>query len=301
MLAPILQIDPLSQLGQALANGLAFGSLYALAALSLVLIYRASATLNFANGEMAMFSAFVAFFFLDTLHLPYWLAFILALIFAAGLGNVIYRSLIKPLQTADHLSQLLATVGLGVLLTGLAGWIWGFDNQNFPDPISGPPLKIGSIIFTETGLLRIGLAIVLALGLFWFFRFTFLGIALRALAENPTAASLMGINVDRLKALAWMMAASLGAIAGMLIAPDTFLEPLMMSDVAIKAFAAAVLGGLTSLPGALVGGLAVGIIDNLVGTYLSSELRDTFAFAIIIGILLVRPAGLFGRSLVKKV
>ncbi|HEX2910593.1 MAG TPA: branched-chain amino acid ABC transporter permease [Chloroflexia bacterium] len=301
MPAPLFQVDPLVTFGQALVNGLAFGSIYALAALSLVLIFKASDVVNFANGEMAMFSAFISFVFLDTLNMPYWVAFLGALAFAALLGAGTEVVLIRPLRNAGPLNQVMVTIGLGTLLTGLAGWIWNFEGHSFPDPIKGAPLRAGSIIIKQADLLRMGVAVGIALLLFLFFRYTLVGTALRGMAQNPTAARLMGVNVGRMTTLTWAMATMLGAIAGMLIAPSTFLEPLMMADVAVKAFAAAVLGGFTSLPGAVVGGLALGIVDNMVGTYLSQDLRSTFAFAIIIGVLVIRPNGLLGRTVKKKV
>jgi branched-chain amino acid transport system permease protein len=301
MLAPILQVDPLVTFGQTIVNGLAFGSIYALAALSLVLIFKASDVVNFANGELAMFSAFIANVFLENLNFPYWLAFLGALAFAALLGGGAEVVLIRPLRKASVLAQILVTIGLATLLTGLAGWIWNFEGRSFPDPITGPPVRLGSVILKEADLLRIGVTVAIALLLFVFFRFTLVGTALRAMAQNPNAARLMGVNVSRMTTLTWAIATMLGAIAGMLIAPSTFLEPLMMADVAVKAFAAAVLGGFTSMPGAVLGGLALGLVDNLVGTYISQDLRSTFAFAIIIGVLVVRPNGLLGRTVKKKV
>ncbi len=301
MSAPITQIDPLVTFGQTIVNGLAFGSIYALAALSLVLIFKASELVNFANGELAMFSAFIAFVFLDTFKLPYWAAFIGALAFAACLGAGTEAILIRPLRKASPLAQVMVTIGLGTLLTGVAGWIWNFEGRSFPDPITGPPFRLGSVILKQADLLRIGVTILIALLLFLFFRFTLVGTALRAMAHNPNAARLMGVNVGRMTTLTWAIAAMLGAVAGMLIAPSTFLEPLMMTQVAVVAFAAAVLGGFNSMIGAVVGGLALGLVDNLVGLYISQELRSTFAFAIIIGVLVVKPNGLLGRTVKKKV
>lgn len=301
MLATVVQVDPLVTLGQTIVNGLAFGSIYALAALSLVLIFKASDVVNFANGELAMFSAFGANVFLDTLKFPYWASFLCALAFAAVLGAVAEFTLMRPLRKTNPLAQILVTIGLATLLTGIAGWVWNFEGRSFPDPITGPPLRLGGVILKQADLLRIGVTVVIALMLFLFFRFTLVGTALRAMSQNPTAARLMGVNVNRMTTLTWAIATMLGAVAGMLIAPSTFLEPLMMADVAVKAFAAAVLGGFTSMPGAVLGGLALGLIDNLVGTYISQELRSTFAFAIIIGVLVVRPNGLLGRVVKKKV
>jgi branched-chain amino acid transport system permease protein len=296
-----MQVDEVTKLGQTLVNGLSFGSIYALAALSLVLIYKASEFVNFAFGEVAMFSTFIGFVFINSMKLPYWAGFLLALVFAALLGSGIETILIRPLRGANHLAQILVTIGLGTLLTGIAGWVWSFENQNFDDPVSGPPLILGSLRIQQAALLRIGITLVIALMLFLFFRYTLVGKALRAMSQNPNAARLMGVNVNRLTTLTWALAAILGAVAGMLIAPITSLEPLFMASVAVNAFAAAVLGGFNSLPGAVVGGLVLGIVDNLVGVYLKGELKSTFAFIIIIGILVIRPNGLLGRTVRKKV
>ena len=292
---------PLTVFGQYVLNGLAYGSIYALVALGLVLIYKASDIVNFANGEMAMFSTFIAFTLLDRLGWSFWAAFAGALVFAMLFGAGVERALIRPLRNAPVLSPVMVTIGLGTLLVGLAGWIWDYEAKDFPTPASGSPFKFGGLVLSQTNAVIIGIAVVLALILFLFFRFTLTGTALRAMAQNAYAARLMGINVGRLMTLTWAIATLLGAVAGMLIAPITFLDPSVMTPVAIKAFAAAVLGGFTSLPGAVIGGISLGIIDQLVGGYLNTELKPTFAFLIIIAILVLRPNGLLGRAVAKKV
>ncbi len=301
MAAFLFQAEPLAVFGQAIVNGLAFGSIYALAALSLVLVFKVSELINFAYGELAMFSAFLAWTFIARLGWPYWWGVLAALGCAAGLGAGLERLLIRPLQRASPLSQVIVTIGLGTFLTGVAGWVWSFDSRPFPEAVSGPPVEAVGLIFRLSDLLRLGVAVVVAGLLFVFFRFTVPGLALRAMSENPGAARLMGIPVGRLTTLTWAIATMLAAVAGILIAPTTFLEPLMMADVALKAFAAAVLGGFSSLPGAVLGGLVLGVSDNLVGTYLNQELRNTFAFGLILIVLLARPQGLLGRTRKKKV
>lgn len=288
-------------LQQSIVNGIAFGSIYALVALSLVLVYKVSEIVNFANGELAMFSAYIGFVGLDLLGLAYWQAFLGAVLFGGLLGWFVEFGLLRRLRQAGHLQQVMATVGLGTLLTGLAGWIWNFESRPFPDVLSGSPIQFGGVIFKQADLLRIGVAVLISTGLFLFFRYTLLGIALRGMSEKPEVALLLGVPVNRLTTATWVLATMLGAVAGLLVAPSTFLEPLMMADVAVKAFAAAVLGGLTSLPGAVAGGILLGIIDNLVGTFLTQGLRNTVAFAIIILVLAFRPAGLFGKLPTKKV
>lgn len=287
-------------LGQLVANGLALGSLYALAAFGIVLIYKTTDVINFAQGEMAMFSTFIAFTLLDRLHLPFALAFVLTLLFAGLLGAVIERVVLRRLGNTSPLSPVIVTVGLGLVLYGLAGWIWGYETRTFAAPISGPPLRLGGVVLSQLNALILVVILVLMTLLFWFFRYSLTGIAMRAVAQNRVAARLMGISVDRINALGWGLGAALGATTGMLIAPFNYLDPGMMGDVAIKAFAAAVLGGITSLPGAVVGGLLLGVIDSIVG-FQAAELRTTIAFGLIVLVLVIRPGGLLGHRVIKKV
>lgn len=287
-------------LGQLIVNGLALGSLYALTAFGIVLIYKTTDVITFAQGEMAMFSTFVAFTLLTWLHLPFWLALALTLVFAALLGAAVERLVLRRVQTASVLNPVIVTVGLGLILYGLAGWIWGYEIRTFPAPVEGPPLRGGGLVLSQLNALILVVTLVLMLVLFGFFRYSMVGIAMRAVAQNRLAARLMGIGVDRINALGWGVGTALGAVTGVLIAPLNYLDPGMMGDVAIKAFAAAVLGGLTSLPGAVLGGLLLGVIDSIVG-YQAAELRTTIAFALIVLVLVFRPAGLLGTHAIKKV
>jgi branched-chain amino acid transport system permease protein len=306
--------------GRTIINGLSFGSIYALFALGLVLIYKSSDVVNFGHGEMAMFSTYIGFSLMGLLlgvniskpnaELPAklgWEVFLLALlgtlVFAALMGLVIERFLLRPLSKASVLSRVMVTIGIGTLLYGLASWLWKAEPRPYPrvETVSGSPFKLGELAVTPEDLTFLGVGIVMATLLFLFFRYTMLGTALRAIAQNPFAARLMGINVGRLNGLAWAMALMLAAIAGMLAAPKLQLEPGMMTDVAVKSFAAAVLGGMNSLPGALLGGLLIGIIDNLAGFYLPDGFRSTIAFLIIVVVLTIKPNGLLGKTVRKKV
>lgn len=287
-------------LGQLVVNGLALGSLYALAALGIVLIYKTTDVITFAQGETAMFSTFVAFTLLTNLGLPFVPAFVLTLCFAAMLGGAIERVILRRVELSTPLNPVIVTIGLGLILYGLAGWIWGYEIRTFPAPISGEPIRFASVVLSRINALILVVTLVMMGALFLFFRFTMIGVAMRAVAQNRLAARLMGIRVDRVHALGWGLGTALGAVTGMLIAPLNYLDPGMMGDVVIKAFAAAVLGGIASLPGAVVGGLLLGVIDSVAG-YLAAELRTTIAFGLIVLILVVRPGGLLGKRAVKKV
>ncbi len=303
--APMVAAAPFEQalglpLGQLLVNGLALGSLYALTAFGIVLIYKTTDVITFAQGEMAMFSTFVAFTLLTRLQLPFVLAFALTLVFAGLLGVAVERLILRRIETATVLNPVIVTVGIGLILYGLAGWIWGYEVRTFPSPVAGAPLRAGGVVLSRLNALILLVTLVLMVGLFVFFRYTLTGIAMRAVAQNRLAAQLMGIRVNRINALGWGLGTALGAVTGMLIAPLNYLDPGMMGDVAIKAFAAAVLGGITSLPGAVLGGMLLGVIDSVVG-YQAAELRTTIAFVLIVLVLVLRPGGLLGRHAIKKV
>lgn len=287
-------------LAQQIISGLATGSLYALAALGLVLIFKTSDVVNFAQGEMAMFGTFVAFTLLTTAGLPYWGAFLLALVFAAIFGAAIERVVLRPLNKAPLISVLIATMGLMQIINGVAGWIWGYEMQPFPEAVNGAPINVAGIVFTLPNLLNIAVALVVMLLFFVLFKYSMIGVAMRAVAENSTAAKLMGVPTNRVLALTWGLGGVLAATAGILIAPVTNLDINMMASMQIKAFTAAVLGGFTSLPGAVVGGLLLGVLENLVGQW-NSQLQTPFAFGLIVLVLIVRPAGLLGTIQKKKV
>jgi len=247
-----------------------------------------------------MFSTFVAFTLLTAFQLPFAVAFALTLLFAGLFGALIERVVLRRISTTTVLNPVIVTVGLSLILLGGAGWIWGYEIRTFPDPVVGPPFRFGTIVLSQLNALIFVVTLVLMTILFAFFRFSPTGIAMRAVAENRMAAQLMGISIGRMNAVGWGMGTAMGAVTGMLIAPINYLDPSMMGDVALKAFAAAVVGGLTSLPGAVVGGLLLGIVDSVAG-FEAPELRNSIAFALIVIVLVVRPAGLLGRRETKKV
>ena len=288
---------------QQVVSGLATGGIYASLALALVMIYQATDVVNFAQGEMAMFATYLTWSMLNA-GVPYWWAFLATVIVAFVGGILIQRIVVRPVENAPILTIVIVTLGLLVICNSVAGWIWSYVQKPFPSPFSARPLRLGNIVFGAHDLGEMGVTLLSLLLLFLFFRYTPLGLAMRAAAQNPVSSRLAGIRVSRMLALGWGLAAAFGAVAGMMVAPILTLEPNMMGGIQIYAFAAATLGGFTSPLGAVVGGFLVGVIENLVGTYVSfigTELKLTVALATIIVVLLVRPSGLFGRVHVRRV
>ena len=288
---------------QQVVSGLASGGIYASLALALVLIYRATQVINFAQGEMAMLTTFVAWSLME--RMPYWPAFVLTLVIAFAGGAALELALIRPVQNAPVLTIVIVTIGLFIGLNGLARRIWGTQPRTLESPFSTDPIRIGGVAFSvqDFGIIGVSLAIVALL--FAFFRYTKLGLALRAAAVNPAESRLVGIRVSLMLALGWGLAAVLGAVAGMMAAPPLgSFDQNLMQPILLYAFAAAVLGGIDSPLGAVVGGLAIGVIVNLVGTYVDfvgADLRLPVALLVILAVLIVRPAGLFGREAVRRV
>ena len=288
---------------QQVVSGLASGGIYASLALALVLIYRATQVINFAQGEMAMFTTFVAWSLME--HMPYWPAFVLTLALAFVGGAALELAVIRPVQNAPVLTVVIVTIGLFIGLNGLARRIWGNTPRTLESPFSTDPIRIGGVAFSaqDIGIIVVSLAIVVLL--FAFFRWTKLGLALRAAAVNPAESRLVGIRVSLMLAFGWGLAAMLGAVAGMMAAPPLgSFDQSVMQPILLYAFAAAVLGGIDSPLGAVVGGLALGVAVNLIGTYVDfvgADLRLPVALLIILGVLLVRPQGLFGREVVRRV
>jgi branched-chain amino acid transport system permease protein len=288
---------------QQVVSGMATGGIYASLALALVMIYQATDVVNFAQGEMAMFSTYLAWTMLNA-GLPYWAAFCLTLAIAFVGGILIERIVIRPVESAPILAIVIVTIGLLVILNSMAGWIYSYIQKPFPSPFPSKPIRVGDIVFGAHDVGAIGVTLVILLALFLFFKFTPLGLAMRAAAQNPTSSRLCGIRVSWMLALGWGLAAAFGAVAGMMVAPVVFLDPNMMGGIQLYAFAAATVGGFSSPAGAVLGGLLVGVTENLVGTYVTfigTELKLTVALAMIIIVLLVRPSGLFGRTTVRRV
>jgi len=278
--------------------GLATGSIYASLALALVMIYQATHLVNFAQGEMAMFATYIAWSLINA-GMGYWPAFLLTVLIAFVLGVLIERVVIRPVENAPVLAVVVVFIALLVILNSVTGWIFTYTIKSFPSPF---PAALGIRYMSphQVGALLVTLA-VLAL-LYVFFRFTPLGLAMRAAAQNPVSSRLVGIRVGWMLALGWGLAAAVGAIAGMMVAPIVYLDPNMMAGILLYAFAAALLGGIDSPGGAVLGGLVVGVLENLLGAFvIGNELKLVVALVLIVGVLLVRPSGFFGSVQVSRV
>jgi branched-chain amino acid transport system permease protein len=291
------------ELAQQIVSGLATGSIFASLALALVLIYRSMGVINFAQGELAMFSTFIAWQLVQ-LGIPMWGAFFITVVIAFASGIALERLVIRPVERAPQLTLVIVTLGLFTLVNGLAGWIWGYIVKPFPTPFPTTPLAIGGIAFSAQDLGIIGVSLITLVLISLFFQKTKLGLAMRAAALYPDESRVLGIRVGWMLALGWGLASAVGAISGIMIAPSQFLDPNMMQTVVVYAFAAAVLGGVESPIGAVVGGLILGVMLNLLGTYvdwIGNELRLAAALAIIVAVLVIKPSGLFGRATVQRV
>lgn len=289
---------------QQFATGLSTGSVYAVVALAIVLIYRSTGVVNFAQGEMAMLSTFIAWSFLT--RMDFWPAFFLALLVSAFLGAMLERVVLRPVEEAPVLNSVIVTLGLFTIFNSVALWRWGGVPKPFPSPevFKGAALNIGPATISRLNIGIFCMALLIMGVLFLFLNYTKVGLAMRGTAQNPAAARLVGVRVGRMLTLGWALSAAVGAVAGILLAPLLSLQPSMMFGVLIFAFAAAVLGGLDSLPGAIVGGLTLGVVQNMAGTYITphtGSIDITIAFAVIVLVLVIRPTGLFGQRMVRRV
>ncbi len=301
----------MEQLTQQIASGLANGAIYACVALALVMIFVSTDHLNFAQGEMAMFSTYLAWQMIEW-GWPFWTALPLVMAVSFLIGVLIERTILRPLHNAPVLSSVIVFIGLLAIFHSLAGAIWSHTIKAFPSPFPKVAFA-GSGIIGPHQIGMIFVTVVLLLALAAFFRFTSLGLAMRAAAQNPVSARLAGVNVGWMLALGWGMAAAIGAVAGVLVAPMVYLEPNMMASILLYGFAGALVGGISSPGGAVFGGFLVGVLENLVG-FLGNALEKatgvyivgngeklTVALVIVITILTVKPSGLFGRVTVKRV
>ena len=279
--------------------GLATGGIYASLALALVMIYQATHLVNFAQGEMAMATTYAAWSLINA-GFPYWLAFLATVVIAFILGVLIERIVIRPVEGAPVLAVVVVFIALLVILNSLTGWIYTYTIKSFPSPFP-KEMALGRFMSPhEVG--AIGITLIVLAALYAFFRYTPLGLALRAAAQNPESARLVGIRVGWMLALGWGLAAAVGAVAGMMVAPIVYLDPNMMGGILLYAFAAALLGGIDSPGGAVLGGFIVGVLENVLGAFvIGNELKLSVALVLIIGVLLVRPQGFFGSLHVSRV
>ncbi len=286
---------------QMIAGGIAVGSSYALMGLAMVIVYKTSAVPNFAQGEMALASSFFTYMLLEQCGVSYYFAFPSAVLFAVVLGCALEFGVLRRAKEPGILGMITITIGLEMILLGLVSWKFGADPKTMPFPVNPyDSYLVGGIFVGKLELLTFSVALSIMLILFLFFRFSKLGIAMKATQQNPNAARLVGVRTNRITMCAWGISSLVGSLAGLLMSAVT-MQPYMMWDPMLKGFAAAVMGGMTSLPGAVFGAYLLGIVENLFGAYVSIEFKSVVAFAVIVLVLCIKPSGLFARHYVKKV
>lgn len=286
---------------QMVVSGIAVGSTYALMGIGMVLIYKTSEVPNFVQGEMALLPTFIAYLLLDSHGVPFYIALPATLVFAAVLGAFLEFAILRRAKEPNILGLIIITIGMEMALLGFVSWKFGADQRSMSFPVSSfESISFGGLFISSLDLLTLVAALVIMLTLFLFFRFSRLGVAMKATQQNESAARLMGIQTKRVRMLTWAISSAVGSIAGMLLAP-VLIEPYMMWDPMLKGFAGAVVGGMTSLPGAVMGAYIIGVVEHLFGGYVSIEFKSVVAFAVIVIVLCVRPSGLFARHYVKKV
>jgi len=286
---------------QMIVSGIAVGSSYALMGLAMVIIYKTSEVPNFAQGEMALITSFFAMMMLTTFNMPVYIAFFLAFVFAVALGCFLEFAILRRAKEPNVLGMIVITIGIEMVLLGFVSWKFGADQKVMPFPI-GPydSFIIGDIFIGKLELLTLVTALLLMIILFLFFKYSKIGLAVKATQQNSVAAKIVGIRTNRILMMTWGISSLVGAVAGLLISP-VMMHPYMMWDPMLKGFAAAVMGGMTSLPGAVVAAYMLGIIEHLFGGYISIEFKSVVAFVIIVAVLCIKPSGLFARHYVKKV
>lgn len=286
---------------QVLVSGATVGSVYALVALGLVLLYRTTRILNFAHGDIGVLGTFLAYVLLTQLDLPFGVSFALALAAAALIGALLYLVVVRPAKTETDLGLIILTLGLALALGGFDALVFGTDNKVVPTLVPDRVVRVAGAGLSVASLVTASLGVVLMLALWALLSYTRLGIAMRALAQRPDVAEALGLPVRTVLLATWGAAAVLATAAALLFAPTTLLNPSMMLDPLSKGFVAAVIGGMNSLPGAVLGGYVLGVLELVVGVYVSLEFKASFAFLIVILVLLLRPHGLLGRPDVKRV
>lgn len=283
-------------------SGIAIGCVYGLIALGFVLIYKATEVINFAQGELMMLGAFIALTFIGINGMPYWLAITLAVVVMALLGGGLERVVIRPILGFPTFSIVMVTIGISYFARGVASLIpaWGTDTYSMTTLFSEQAIQLGSVVISGAHVSIIGVTILLCAALFVFFRYTRIGIAMQAISQSQLAAYYMGIPVRRVNTLIWCISAGVAAIAAILLAPITFVHT-NMGLIGLKAFPAAVVGGFGSIPGAIVGGLIIGLAESFTGRYMPDGWKDVAAYVVLLVVLVIRPTGIFGEQLTKKV
>ncbi len=282
-------------LAQLIVSGLVNGSVYAVVALGMTVLYRSTTIVNFCHGEFFMLGAFAILIAQQTLGWSYAASIVFALVLLAVFGSLVERLLMRPLQNAPHISLAMMTIALSYLFKGVSRFFYGREVAPLQALVDGDPIEMGSVVLLPQDLLVVGASVIIVLGFFYFFQRTQTGKVIQAASQTPRGAALVGINVPRFQNLMWGASAALGAVAGILIAPSTLVYPDMGAHMLIQAFAAMTLGGFGSLPGAVLGALMLGVLENLIGGYVSSALVEITAYLAIIMVLVVRPQGLLGE------
>jgi len=299
-----------SKLIQTIVAGLADGGIYAILALALVLIHRATGVINFAQGEMAMFSTYIAWWLIsdpEGYELYFWVGFAITLVVSFAGGAAIYGAIIRPLARAGQIAIVIATIALLIILNGTAAWIWSAEPQYLQSPFPFEPITIGDIAISKQSIYVFGVSAICVLVVFLIFRFTRTGLMMRAAAVRPETSRLLGIRVTLMLAIGWGLAAALGAVAGLMaVVAAPPLDPNYMLTIIVYAFAAAVLGGLDSPGGAVLGAYILGVGISLLQTYVtfvseSQEFKLPIALGILLLVLLIKPQGLFGRAVTRRV
>ncbi len=286
---------------QMVVSGIAVGSSYALMGLAMVIIYKTSEVVNFAQGEMALISTFLTYMVLEYYGFPFYVAFPGALVFAVILGFVLEFGVLRRAKEPNILGMIIITIGLEMILLGFVSWKFGADPKTMPFPISPyDSVTIGGLFVSSLEVLTFVVTLTVMMILFLFLKYSKLGVAMKATQQNQVAARLQGIRTNRILMITWGISSLVGCLAGLLISPTT-MQPFMMWNPMLKGFAGAVMGGMTSLPGSVLGAYAIGIIENLFGGYVSIEFKSVIAFVIIVLVLCIKPSGLFARHYVKKV
>ena len=292
----------MNQVLQLFLAGVAQGCVYALVALGFVLIYKATETVNFAQGDLMMLGGFFALTAGVIWEWPYWATIVFAVAAMAMAGMLIERLVLRPVLGQPAFTVVMITIGVGYVLRGAVTMIpgWGTDTYTLPTPFSEDVFKIGEVIFAVQQVAVIGMTAALCAALYLFFRFSKLGVAMQATSQNQLAAAYMGIPVRRVNMMIWGLSAGVAAFAGILLAPVTFVHS-NMGFIGLKAFPAAVVGGFGSVPGAIVGGLIIGLVEAFAGRYLPEGFKDVAAYVVVLVVLLIKPSGIFGETARKKV
>jgi len=292
----------LNQVLQLLLAGVAQGCVYALVALGFVLIYKATETVNFAQGDLMMLGGFFALTASVIMGWPYWATIIFAVAMMAAVGMLIERIVLRPVLGQPAFTVVMITIGVGYVLRGVVTMIpgWGTETYTFPTPFADGTFRIGEVIIAVQQLAVIVMTAALVTVLYIFFRFSKLGVAMQATSQNQLAAAYMGIPVRRVNMMIWGLSAGVAAFAGILLAPVTFVHS-NMGFIGLKAFPAAVVGGFGSVPGAIVGGLIIGLVEAFAGRYMPEGFKDVAAYVVVLAVLMIKPSGIFGETARKKV